>query len=294
MHNVGIIWQYDPNLNTEQTIEHRTECYPLLGRRVELMIVATQIMLLDEPERKRRDLAAIIFEGDDKIGRTRLLQFLVDSFENCSQRIIHYCCQLEQRFNEFNLLRSLLKQLLNFHSNDLTQYEREQMILRLFDSNKSSEIYLKRNLFLLNDLLDVGFRRYQIDENQQNSIRFYENNLTELLLHILNQLIDTPTVTNTNESNSTSNSVQRSSLLSSISKILFFIDDIHFADESSLKHLLTLGSHNKSLLILSMKPPTNNNYDRSTSDILKSISTDSRVYLRRLPGLEFRYLATLG
>ena len=44
MHNVGIIWQYDPNLNTEQTIEHRTECYPLLGRRVELMIVATQIM----------------------------------------------------------------------------------------------------------------------------------------------------------------------------------------------------------------------------------------------------------
>lgn len=78
------------------------------------------------------------------------------------------------------------------------------------------------------------------------------------------------------------------------SKILFIIDDIHFADESSLKHLLTLGSHCKCLLILSMKPPSNNNNDRRASDILQTIRTDSRVYLRRLPGLEPRYLATLG
>jgi len=44
-----------------------------------------------------------------------------------------------------------------------------------------------------------------------------------------------------------------------------------------------------------MKPPRNNNNDRTnSSNILQSISTDSRVYLRRLPGLELRYLATLG
>ncbi len=43
-----------------------------------------------------------------------------------------------------------------------------------------------------------------------------------------------------------------------------------------------------------MKPPRSNNNDRSNSNILQSISTDSRVYLRRLPGLELRYLATLG
>ena len=79
-----------------------------------------------------------------------------------------------------------------------------------------------------------------------------------------------------------------------VSKILFIIDDIHFADESSLKHLLTLGSHSKCLLILSMKPPRNNNNDRPVSNILESISTDSYVYLRRLPGLELRYLPTLG
>ncbi len=79
-----------------------------------------------------------------------------------------------------------------------------------------------------------------------------------------------------------------------VSKIIFIIDDIHFADESSLKHLLTLGSHSKCLLILSIKPPRNNNDDRSNCNILKSIITDSRVYLRRLPGLELRYLATLG
>ena len=93
--------------------------------------------------------------------------------------------------------------------------------------------------------------------------------------------------------------VQRSSLTSSssistVSKIIFIIDDIHFADESSLKHLLTLGSHRKSLLILSMKPRRNNNNDRSNSNVLQSISTDSRVYLHRLPRLELRYLATLG
>ena len=79
-----------------------------------------------------------------------------------------------------------------------------------------------------------------------------------------------------------------------VSKIIFIIDDIHFADESSLKHLLTLGSHSKCLLILSMKPITNNNNDRSNSNTLQSIRTDSRVYLRRLPGLELRHLATLG
>jgi hypothetical protein len=85
-----------------------------------------------------------------------------------------------------------------------------------------------------------------------------------------------------------------SSSIPTASKILFIIDDIHFADESSLKHLLTLGSHRKCLLILSMKPPTNNNNDRPASNTLQSISTDSRVYLRRLPGLELRYIATLG
>jgi hypothetical protein len=70
MHNVGIIWQYDNNLINEQNKDKindiRNENYPLLGRRIELMIVATQIMLLDEPLNslnRRRDLAAIIFEG---------------------------------------------------------------------------------------------------------------------------------------------------------------------------------------------------------------------------------------
>lgn len=43
-----------------------------------------------------------------------------------------------------------------------------------------------------------------------------------------------------------------------------------------------------------MKPPRNNSNDRSISNILHSISTDSHVYLRRLSGLELRYLATLG
>ena len=95
-------------------------------------------------------------------------------------------------------------------------------------------------------------------------------------------------------SSSTRNSQSTSTSVSKASKILFIIDDIHFADESSLKHLLTLGSHRKCLLILSMKPPTNNNNDRPSSNTIQTISTDSRVYLRRLPSLELRYLATLG
>ncbi len=74
MHNVGLIWQYgnyqDNNQINEQNKDKindiRHENYPLLGRRLELMIVAAQIMLLDEPlnsSHRRRDLAAIIFEG---------------------------------------------------------------------------------------------------------------------------------------------------------------------------------------------------------------------------------------
>jgi hypothetical protein len=43
-----------------------------------------------------------------------------------------------------------------------------------------------------------------------------------------------------------------------------------------------------------MKPPRNNANDQPNSNTLQSISTDSRVYLRRLPGLELRHLATLG
>lgn len=78
MNNVGIIWHYSedhhlPQVNEQtkttpnsQTSDIRHENYPLLGRRVELMTVAAQILLLDEPvnsSNKRRDLAAIIFEG---------------------------------------------------------------------------------------------------------------------------------------------------------------------------------------------------------------------------------------
>jgi hypothetical protein len=77
MNNVGVIWQYgdyqDITQITEQNktfnrqiSEIRQEEYPLLGRKVELMIVAAQITLLDEPvnsSNRRRDLAAIIFEG---------------------------------------------------------------------------------------------------------------------------------------------------------------------------------------------------------------------------------------
>ncbi|CAF3905873.1 unnamed protein product, partial [Rotaria sp. Silwood1] len=79
MNNVGIIWQYGDYLDNiqiqnNQIIEQnknmiiddiRHENYPLLGRRIELMIVATQIVLLDEPlnsSNRRRDLAAIMFE----------------------------------------------------------------------------------------------------------------------------------------------------------------------------------------------------------------------------------------
>ncbi|CAF3374726.1 unnamed protein product [Rotaria socialis] len=380
MNNVGIIWQYgdyldNAQIKNSQTIQQnksldddiRNENYPLLGRRIELMIVATQIMSLEEPLNRRRDLAAIIFEGDDKIGRSRLLQFITDSFENSNNsnnsmpvscyennyishdstipnvipvttndnqtnrssasypcandysttkkliiRVIKYSCQLEQRFNEFCLLRSLLRQLLQFHNDDKTQHEREQYLLKLFDLNKSNDLYLRRNLFLLNDLLDVRFRRSPIEtenNNEKNFVRTYETNINELLLHILNQLIEPSANTNdtyTNTVNGLHSSYSQLRLstgsvstavtyhIPTASKILFIIDDIHFADESSLKHLLTLGSHSKCLLILSMKPPHNNHNSRSTSNTLQSISTDSRVYLRRLPGLELRYLATLA
>ena len=70
MNNVGIIWQYAQNEMTVQTKDNsdeiQSENYPLLGRRMELMIVAAQVMLLDEPltsSNRRRDLAAIIFQG---------------------------------------------------------------------------------------------------------------------------------------------------------------------------------------------------------------------------------------
>lgn len=77
MTNVGVIWQYGSHSEIPpvveqnrssmlQTNEVKHENYPFLGRRVELMIVAAQLMLLDEPvesSNRRRDLAAIIFEG---------------------------------------------------------------------------------------------------------------------------------------------------------------------------------------------------------------------------------------
>ncbi|CAF3446271.1 unnamed protein product [Rotaria socialis] len=385
MTNVGVIWQYGDYPDVPQIIESsrtlslqfneiKQENYPLLGRRMELMIVAAQIMLLDEPvnsKNRRRDLAALIFEGEDKIGRSRLLQFIANALESSTNvhnspaftysnetyiptdttrnsnnnilpinanvpeprssittnasdlgvnkklsiQVINYRCQFEQRFNEFGLLRSLLRQLLQFQ-NDKSQYECEQYLLRLFDINKANDLHLRRNLFLLNDLLDVRFRRSHIETdsvNETNLAKTYEVNLNELILHILNKLIDqtnntaeltVPTTGGNMVNMPSSNGLQSHTSFSSttsfigsiptVSKIIFIIDDIHFADESSLKHLLTLGSHSKSLLILSMKPPRNNQNDGSISNMLQSISTDSHVYLRRLPGLELRYLATLG
>ena len=76
------------------------------------------------------------------------------SIKKSSIKIINYRCQFEQRFNEFGLLRSLLKQLLEFHNHGQSQYEREQYLLRLFDINQTNDLHLRRNLFLLNDLLE--------------------------------------------------------------------------------------------------------------------------------------------
>jgi hypothetical protein len=78
MNNVGLIWHYGDDHKRSDMIECkddnqinsvRHEEYPLLGRRVELLIVATQLILLDEPltsVNRRRDLAALIFEGKKK------------------------------------------------------------------------------------------------------------------------------------------------------------------------------------------------------------------------------------
>lgn len=103
--------------------------------------------------------------------------------------LITYRCQLEQRFVEYGLLRALLKQLLHLQNNDTTEFEREQYLLRLFDINKANDLYLRRNLFLLNDLLDVRFRRSCI-ESETSVVETYDHHLDELLLHILNKLID--------------------------------------------------------------------------------------------------------
>jgi hypothetical protein len=340
-----------------------------------------------------------LFLGEDKIGRSRLLQFIAHCLENaninfsssthlhndsseikqdststraqtdtssdscltiidralpstihvnecsslktCSTRVINYRCQFEQRFIEYGLLRSLLRQLLFVHNRDTTTLEREQCLLRLFDVNKTNDVHLRRNLFLFNDLLDVQFHRSNNIEqdtinNDNDLARIYETNLNELLVHVLDRLIDssasymTDACTSSMLNNSTARYVQRihttvfcrrttdknySMFVASPSsmhyrsssdaatnpsafvlrtKIIFIIDDIHFADESSLKHLLALGSHKRCLLILAMKPPNNNNNDRPNFNTLQSIRTDSRVYLRRLPGLERRHLATLG
>lgn len=80
MNNVGSIWRYGENLHVNELINASAddqklsaslhdipgENFPLLGRRLELMIVTTQLILLDEPidsPMRTRDLAAIIFEG---------------------------------------------------------------------------------------------------------------------------------------------------------------------------------------------------------------------------------------
>jgi hypothetical protein len=208
MHNVGMIWQYVDRPMT--TIETRTcRHYPLLGRHIELMIVTAQIVLLNEPttiDNERRHLAAIIFQGksytnetismeyaysvdfsyilgDDKVGRTRLLQYIADSFVNSTCiRIIHVQCQLEQRFNQLYLLRLLLKELLN-----LPLDEREQYLLDLFDDRSADDRYLQMHLFLFNDLFDVAFDQQQ-DTTDHNVVHTYQTILDRLLIHILQRL----------------------------------------------------------------------------------------------------------
>lgn len=110
-----------------------------------------------------------------------------------SIQVITYRCQLEQRFNEYGLLRSLLKQLLQFDNDEKTQFEREQYLTRLCEINKANDLHLRSNLFLLNDLLHVRFRRSHIETdhaNDHNFVQTHDAKLNELLLHILNKLIE--------------------------------------------------------------------------------------------------------
>lgn len=86
-----------------------------------------------------------------------------------------------------------MKQLLQFHRSEISQHEREQHLLRIFDLNKVNGLHLRRNLFLLNDLLDTRFRRNHDESeenNEQNLVKTYEASINELLVHILNKLIE--------------------------------------------------------------------------------------------------------
>jgi hypothetical protein len=108
-------------------------------------------------------------------------------------RVISYRCQMEQRFIEFGLLGSLLKQMLQIQSDDTTQNEREQYLQRLFDSHRGNELHLRDQLFLLNDVLDVRFQASRIEAQtvkDTNLVQLYEKRRNELLEHILNQLIE--------------------------------------------------------------------------------------------------------
>ena len=127
----------------------------------------------------------------------------------------------------------------------------------------------------------------------QSQLRLTQSGTNEIS-HLISLFIFSSLYSQSHPSFGSTTSLTTPSPISSVSKIIFIIDDIHFADESSLKHLLTLGSHKKSLLILSMKPPRNNSNHRSNSNVLQSIITNKHVYLRRLRRLERRYLATLG
>jgi hypothetical protein len=115
--------------------------------------------------------------------------------QKSSIRVINYRCQLEQRYTEFSLLRSLLKQLLQFDNTEKSQHELEEYLLDLFDINKENDLSSRKNLFLLNSLLDVKFRRTHVEKeniNDNNLDKDYETNLNQLILHILSKLIDTP------------------------------------------------------------------------------------------------------
>eukprot|EP00794_Sanderia_malayensis_P020042 gene20042-22009_t len=137
----GIIREYNPSANSNE--EEKEYDYPILGREKEV----SQISEILQKAKENTNVNAVAIEGEAGIGKTRLLEEVMDIAENEGFRLHYIEVDSSQSLAPFNVIGMLVSSLLGLE-HCRSSLEKEHI---LFDIVKDKEI--RQDLSLLNDLI---------------------------------------------------------------------------------------------------------------------------------------------
>ncbi|XP_022103709.1 adenylate cyclase type 10-like isoform X2 [Acanthaster planci] len=195
--------------------------FPLLGRDKEMGVFSKELQMIQEHRERGEHRRVIIFDGQAGIGKTRMLDAVIEESVREGNRVISCALTMNDVTVPYYTVKHLVTMLLNMED-CVSHVEREHALLEHIQNET-----LREDLCLLNDLLVLKLPvnpRFQIMQNEQRI-----GELHSLLGKIVHQFTLDQCV-------------------------IFAVDDAHFIDPDSWDFLTDFAEDSSAVCVLTMRP----------------------------------------